>query len=146
VRVGRREHGTRHIPEDSYGIASRLDPDRGMRVTRIEQTATVNGQSVTVQRRFRKNGLNNVTRGEGSMVDKCQRETILKTDRRNLFLEIGLDGKFSVKSSGWDENRILLDGDALEIAVDRGRWVMTHVPAKPRGSSVVLVERYFPTE
>jgi len=54
VRVGRSEHGTRHITEDSYGIASRLDPDLGMRVTHVEHRVVVNGQSVTVQRRFRK--------------------------------------------------------------------------------------------
>ena len=54
MRVGRSEHGTRHIPEDSYGIASRLDPDLGTRVTHVEHRVVVNGQSVTVQRRFRK--------------------------------------------------------------------------------------------
>jgi hypothetical protein len=30
------------------------------------------------------------------MVDKRKRETILKTDQRNLLLELGLQGKFSV--------------------------------------------------
>jgi len=43
-----------------------------------------------------------------------QRETILKTDQRNLYLELGLQGKFSVKSSGWGENRVVAEGDHVE--------------------------------
>ena len=39
-----------------------------------------------------------------------KRETILKTDQRTLLLELGLQGKFSAKSSGWDENRVFLEG------------------------------------
>jgi hypothetical protein len=74
-----------------------------------------------------------------------KRETILKTDPRNLYLELGLQGKFAIKSSGWDENRVLLEGDVLEVAVVKGRWVITHVPAKPKVSSTPLVENYFPT-
>jgi hypothetical protein len=78
--------------------------------------------------------------------NKRKRETILKTDRRNLLLELGQAGKFSAKSSGWDENRVFLEGDVLEVSVVRGAWVLTHVPAKPRASSTPLVEHYFPTE
>jgi len=44
-----------------------------------------------------------------------KRETILKTDRRTLVLELLLDGKFSVKSSSWGENRVVVEGDRLEI-------------------------------
>ena len=73
-----------------------------------------------------------------------KRETILKTDRRDLFLELGQGGKFSAKSSGWDENRVFLEGDVLEVSVVRGAWVLTHVPAKPKVSSTPLVEHYFP--
>jgi len=29
----------------------------------------------------------------------------LKTDKRTIFLEMGLGGKFHAKSGGWDENR-----------------------------------------
>ena len=75
-----------------------------------------------------------------------QRETILKTDRRTLLLELGLQGKFSAKSSGWDENRVFLGGDVLKVSVVRGAWVLTHVPAKPRASSTPLVEHFFPAE
>ena len=31
-------------------------------------------------------------------------------------LELGLEGKFAAKSTGWDENRVLVEGDQLEIA------------------------------
>ena len=37
------------------------------------------------------------------------------------------EGKFVVKSSGWDENRIFLD-DKIEVAVKNGGWVMTICP------------------
>jgi hypothetical protein len=30
-------------------------------------------------------------------------------------------GKFQAKSSGWDENRVFLEGDILEVAVRNGR-------------------------
>ena len=30
-------------------------------------------------------------------------ETIIETDQRNLNTELGLGGKFAVKSSGWNE-------------------------------------------
>ena len=36
----------------------------------------------------------------GTMGKERKRETILKTDQRNLYPELGLQGKFSVKSSG----------------------------------------------
>jgi len=38
-------------------------------------------------------------------------EVILKTDQRTVILELGTGGKFSAKSSGWDENKVFLEGD-----------------------------------
>jgi hypothetical protein len=52
-----------------------------------------------------------------------ERQIILKTDKRAIFLEIRLGGKFQAKSSGWDENRTFLEGDDLEVAVRNGRQV-----------------------
>jgi hypothetical protein len=52
-----------------------------------------------------------------------EREIILKTDQRDVILELGLGGKFQAKSSGWDENRTFIENDILEIAVRNGRWV-----------------------
>jgi hypothetical protein len=49
-----------------------------------------------------------------------EREIILKTDQRNVILELGLGRKFQAKSSGWDENRSFLEGDVLEVAVRNG--------------------------
>jgi hypothetical protein len=60
-----------------------------------------------------------------------ERQIILKTDQRTVVLELSLGGKFAAKSSGWDENRVFLEGDVLEVAVLKGRWVLTHVPAGP---------------
>ena len=60
------------------------------------------------------------------------RETqiILKTDERKVVLELGLEAKFAAKSTGWDENKVFLERDRLEVAVVNGRWVLTHLPAK----------------
>ena len=60
-----------------------------------------------------------------------------------FILELGREGKFAAKSSGWGENRVFLEGDKLEVAVKNGRWVLTHLPAGPRPAAE-LVRRYFP--
>jgi hypothetical protein len=45
-----------------------------------------------------------------------ERQIILKTDQRNMLLEMGREGKLSARSSGWDENRVFLEDDN-EVAV-----------------------------
>jgi hypothetical protein len=52
--------------------------------------------------------------------------------------------KFAAKSIGWDESRVFVEGDKLEVAVKNGRWVLTHLPAKPPAPK--RVEHYFPTD
>jgi hypothetical protein len=61
-----------------------------------------------------------------------ERQIILNTDQRTILVEMGLGKKFQAKSSECDENRTVLEGDLLEVAVRNGRWVLTHVPAAPR--------------
>ena len=58
-------------------------------------------------------------------------QIILKTDQRNVILELGLGGKFKAKSSAWDENRTFLEGDVLEVEYAMAARVLTHVPARP---------------
>ena len=77
-------------------------------------------------------------------MSKREPQIILKTDERTIVLELGLGGKFAAKSSGWDENRVFLEGDKLDIEVKAGRWVLTHRPAKPRPAKPVM--HYFPDE
>jgi hypothetical protein len=77
-------------------------------------------------------------------MSKREPQIILKTDERKIVLEFGLEGKFAAKSTGWDENRVFLERDKLEIEVKNGRWVLTHVPAAPR--PVKPVQHYFPTD
>jgi hypothetical protein len=84
---------------------------------------------------------NFVTTPRGFM-SKREPQIILKTDERKIHLELGLQGKFAAKSSGWDENRVFLEGDKLEIEVKNGRWVLTHLRAKPPEPKPVL--HYFP--
>jgi hypothetical protein len=73
------------------------------------------------------------------------KEIILKTDERKIVLEIGHGGKFAAKSTGWDENRVFLEGDKLEVAVVNGRWVLSHLPAGPKPPAPPA-EHCFPTE
>ena len=77
-------------------------------------------------------------------MDKRQPQIILMTHERTFVLELGLQGKFAAKSTAWDENRVFLDGDKLEIAIKDGRRVLTHLPAKPAAPKPVL--HYFPDD
>ena len=56
-------------------------------------------------------------------------QIILKTDERNLVLELGARGKFVVKSSTSDEKRVFLEDDKLEVAVKNFGWATAHLPA-----------------
>jgi hypothetical protein len=42
-------------------------------------------------------------------------ETLLKTDKATVMLELGRDGKFVVKTSSWEDNRTILAGERLQI-------------------------------
>ena len=75
---------------------------------------------------------------------KREPQIILKTDERTVVLELGRDGKFAAKSTDWDENRVFLEGDRLEVAVKSGRWVLTHLPADPAAPKPV--RHYFPDD
>ena len=75
---------------------------------------------------------------------KREPQIILKTDERKVVLELGLEGKFVAKSRGWDENRVFLEGDTIQIAVKKGRQVITHLPAKPVKPKPVL--HYWPDD
>ena len=77
-------------------------------------------------------------------VSKREPQIVLKTDERSTVLELSCEGKFSAKSTGWDENRVFLEGDKLEVAVVNGRYVLTHLPAKPPEPKAV--QHYFPDE
>ena len=40
---------------------------------------------------------------------KREPQKILKTDERNIHIELGCEGKFTAKSSGWDEDRVFFE-------------------------------------
>ena len=52
-------------------------------------------------------------------------EILLITENKTVLLELGHDGKFSAKSTGWEENRVFLQGEELVIRVEGGRWFIT---------------------
>jgi hypothetical protein len=72
-------------------------------------------------------------------------QIILKTDQRNLILELGLGGKFQAKSSGWNENRTFSKAMILKLQYAMAAGVLTHVPAGPRPAPPPA-QHYFPTE
>ena len=40
---------------------------------------------------------------------KREPQKILKTDERSIHIELGCEGKFTAKSSGWDEDRVFFE-------------------------------------
>jgi hypothetical protein len=48
-------------------------------------------------------------------------ETLLIFDNATVVLEMGREGKFYAKASGWEANRTILEGQKIEIWVDKGR-------------------------
>jgi hypothetical protein len=57
-------------------------------------------------------------------------EILLITDNKTVLLELGREGKFSAKSSAWEENKVLLEGEEMVIRVDHGRWFIVKRPAR----------------
>jgi hypothetical protein len=45
-----------------------------------------------------------------------------------VVLELGRDGKFVVKTSSWEDNRTILDGEKLQIENVEGHWEIVRVP------------------
>jgi hypothetical protein len=56
-------------------------------------------------------------------MSKREPQMILKTDERGAVLELGRDGKFAAKSNGWDDNRLLLEGDSFRTGSRTGAGV-----------------------
>jgi hypothetical protein len=56
-------------------------------------------------------------------------EILLKTDKATVVLELGRDGKFVVKTSSWEDNRTILDGEKLQIQNVEAHWEIVRVPA-----------------
>jgi hypothetical protein len=77
-------------------------------------------------------------------VSKREPQIILKTDERSTVLELSCEGKFAAKSTCWDENRVFLEGDKLEVVIKNGRWVLTHQPAALRPAP--KAQHYFPDD
>jgi hypothetical protein len=78
-------------------------------------------------------------------MSKREPQIIMKTGQRSTVIDLQRRGKFVAKSSGWDEDRIFLEGDKLEVAVKNGRWVLTHLPARSPPAAE-LIRHYFPDE
>ena len=45
-------------------------------------------------------------------------------------LELGREGKFSAKATGWDENKVLKAGEKIEISAVHGCWLIVKMPAQ----------------
>jgi hypothetical protein len=65
-----------------------------------------------------------------------ERQIILKTDKRTIFVEMRPGRMLQAKSSGWDEDRLFLECGKREIAVKTARGVMAHLPTgRPPGET-----------
>ena len=63
-------------------------------------------------------------------------QIILKTEERDICLELGREGKFGPKISWLGVKTGFPRGNKLEVAVNNGRWVLTRLPAgRGRSSS-----------
>jgi hypothetical protein len=52
---------------------------------------------------------------------------MLITDDKTVLLEMGRERKFAVKSSAWEDNKVILGGEEL-FRVEGGRWFITKHP------------------
>jgi hypothetical protein len=71
-------------------------------------------------------------------------QIILKTDQRNVILELGL-GENSKRNQVAGTRTEPFRRRCSEVAVRNGRWVLTHAPAEPRPARPPA-QHYFPTE
>ena len=81
---------------------------------------------------------------QGALWASANRRSFSKTDERQVVLELGLEGKFAAKSTGWDEKPDLPRRGPVEIGSQGRRWVLCHVPARPAAPKPVL--HYFPDD
>ena len=54
-------------------------------------------------------------------MSKERPEILLKTDTKTIMSELGREGKFSAKATGWDEK--------IEISAVHGPWLIVKMPA-----------------
>jgi hypothetical protein len=71
-----------------------------------------------------------VTTPRGGM-GKREPQTILKTDERKLVRNSASKANSLRNQWAGTKNGVFLEGDRLEIELKGGRWVLTHLPAKP---------------
>jgi transposase len=57
-------------------------------------------------------------------------EILLITENKTVLLKMGRDGKFSAKSSAWEENKVVLEGEEIVIPVSAGQWFIVKWPAQ----------------
>jgi hypothetical protein len=73
------------------------------------------------------------------------RTAILRTEERNLLLEVGRDGKFVAKTVRWDETRSSSKATSSRSPWSNGRWVLTALPNGP-ARAPNPVQHYWPDE
>jgi hypothetical protein len=61
------------------------------------------------------------------VMSKERPEILLKTDTKTIMSELGREGKFSAKATGWDEK--------IEISAVHGPWLIVKVQAPSAGSA-----------
>jgi hypothetical protein len=72
----------------------------------------------------------------GGPMSEARPEILLKTDTKTVLLELGREGKFSAKATGWDENKVVKPGEKIEISLTDG-------PLAPSGSTDLVFPGIF---
>jgi len=68
-------------------------------------------------------------------MSKKRPEILLKTDTKTIMWELGREGKFSAKATGWDENKVLKRGEKIEISLAEGRGLSLRCRRRRRPSA-----------
>jgi hypothetical protein len=132
------ELNRKHVSSNKPALAARIAIDLGPVV--VDATGEIFGD-VPHLSRFGNNGCTlGGDRGQSSRAADHRQD-----DHRNILLEMGREGKFTAKSGGWDENRVLLEDDKLEVAVKK-RPLGDDPSASLPPPEPPPVEHYFPME
>ena len=78
-----------------------------------------------------------------AIMGKREPQIILKTDERKVVLELGFEGKFTAKSSGWDENRVFLEATSSR---SQSRTAAGCSRTCPRAAGAEAGPHYFPDD
>ena len=88
--------------------------------------------------------LRQVRAGREAWRGVLQPEILFKTDKTTLEVEALADGKIKVRPSAWDDAKVIMPGDALEVRAVDGQLVALHARCGPCGPARILTAAKYP--